>query len=1013
MLYGSEVVIAIIRSRIAQLSAWILIGIFAVLAVGCGGTTGEDGVLVNGDFSVVFAQRNTDALGNPTDGVRFSAGGDLFIKPVSAPISESTNLTSSYTQGAGDVSDPEVNFDATKVVFAMRGPNDPTFNIWEIDLTANTMTRLIQNTAFANAGDDVDPAYLPDGRIVFSSNRQETTLAKMAEENLQPYKHLDEYEREQTITLHILDRMTQEVKQISFNQSHDRNPTVLRSGEIMYSRWDHFANRNHFPIFFTNPDGTNLFVEYGAFSPGNSYLHPREMPDGRVMTSVMPLSDTNESGAVMILDVARYSDACEPAPGLPQDCNGQTKIQLTPLTVNFNGEFSPGGVYSTPYPLWDGTNRALVSFKPAPPNPEMEVDPMTGVQEPMQGEPEYSIYMMDMDVGTMRPVQLATPGKALVDPIPIIARGLGDVPVIVGDKFPDMNLATEANGLGGTGVGILNVRSVYDTDFLDIMGDSVLAAGESIPKTANGQPDIAAMKIPSSTEFLGRVARYVRVTRAIPTPPGMIMDAIGESEFEMQEILGYMQVEPDGSFQVKVPADNAIALAVLDSRGRAFQTHTNWLQVRPGEVRTCNGCHSPRRATQPLNSAPVAGNHSPNLNNWDVLVGETMADTKVRNMPGANQLSPNIAYTPTWISADVSSGGVAEEEIDICDLDTPVPTIPADFCDLDPRPPARIRINYEDHIQPLWDKVRADVGGVCTAFGSIDGNCTCVSCHSNAMLNNVAVSAGLTLEGGLGGLGGRLISYDQLLLGTFVTDVNGVPLPPVVQEGQVVFQRNEPLVSVGGSANSSRSSHLTETIFFSKLRAGAVHQLGVLDHSVMLTPAEKRLVSEWIDIGAQYINDPFELDGGVYKVKANLLSNVGVSQSLFNSTVHSRLMADCQSCHSPVNNGGTGTSAAQTNNSASPSSGQNRFVLTGNPAGDFNVTVAMINDLCTPANNDLLLRPRSNGVAPNLAHPQILVNPNNPGGATQPVLVSTSPNSTYGAILNWISMGATNNPTCI
>ena len=142
--------IAIIRSRIAQVTAWILIGIFAVLSAGCGGTTsGEDGVLVNGDFSVVFAQRNMDALGNPTDGVRFSAGGDLFIKAVSAPISESTNLTSSYTQGAGDVSDPEVNFDATKVVFAMRGPSDPTFNIWEIDLTANTMTRLIQSNAVA------------------------------------------------------------------------------------------------------------------------------------------------------------------------------------------------------------------------------------------------------------------------------------------------------------------------------------------------------------------------------------------------------------------------------------------------------------------------------------------------------------------------------------------------------------------------------------------------------------------------------------------------------------------------------------------------------------------------------------------------------------------------------------------------------------------------------------------------------------------------------------------------
>ncbi len=993
---------AIKDTRIARLCAWSVSGIFAILLAGCGGGVEEEGVLVNGDFPVVFAKRSTETMGNPTDGVRFSPGGDLFIKNVSAPLSESTNLTSSYTKGQGDVSDPEVNFDATKVVFAMRGPNDPTFNIWEIDLNANTMKRLIQNSAVANAGDDVDPAYLPDGRIVFSSNRQETTQLKMAEENMDPYKHLDEYEREPTISLHILDPGTQEVKQISFNQSHDRNPTVLKSGEIMYARWDHFANRNHFPVFFANPDGTNLFVEYGAFSPGNSYLHPREMPDGKVMTSVMPLSGTDEGGAVMMLDVSRYSDACEPAPGLPNDCNGQSKIQLTELEVNFGDEFSPGGRYSTPYPLWDGTHRALVSFKPAPPNPETEVDPMSGTQELMQGEPEYSIYMMDMDAGTMRPVQLSTPGFALVDPIPIIARGLGDVPAIIGDKFPNLALATEANGMGGTGMGILNVRSVYDTDFLDIMGDSVLAAGESIPKLANGKPDLAAIKDPANAAFANRVARFVRVTRAIPTPPGMIMDAIGESEFEMQEILGYLQVEPDGSFQAKVPADVALSVAVLDSDGRAFQTHTNWLQVRPGEVRTCNGCHSPRRATAPLNTVPIAGNHAPNIQNWDVLLGETMAETKVRQDPTANQLGSNVTYVPVW--AAISSGGVQQEIIVYDDLDTPPP--------IDPN--GRIRINYEDHIQPLWDKVRPNIAGLCSAAGAInDGGCTCVNCHNNALLGNTAVSAGLTLEGGLSGLGGRIISYDQLLIGTFETDVNGLPLPPVVEEGQVVFQRNEPMVSVGGSANSSRTSHLIETIFHTKLRAGNEHTLGALDHSLMMNASEKRLVTEWVDIGAQYINDPFELDAGVYKVKANLLSNVGVSQSLFNSTVHSKLIADCQSCHTPNNNGGTGMGAGQTNNSASSASGHNRFVLTGNPVGDYNVTVAMINDLCTPANNDLLLRPTSNGISPNLAHPQVLVNPNNPGGATQPVLVSTSPNSTYGVILNWISMGATNNPTCI
>ncbi len=962
------------------------------ILTGCGGGAGEDGVIINGDFAIVYAQRNTEALGNPTDGVRFSPGGDLYMKSVSAPLSESTNLTASYTQGRGDVSDPEVNFNATKVVFAMRGPSDTTFNIWEINLQANTMSRLIQDTTIAEAANDVDPAYLPDGRIVFSSSRQKTTQQKMLEENVEPYTYLDEYEREQTIALHVLDPVTQEITQISFNQSHDRNATVLKSGEIMYSRWDHFADRNHFPVFFTNPDGTNLFVQYGAFSPGNSFLHPREMPDGRVMTSLMPLSGTNEAGAIMLLDVKNYSDACEPIPGRPQNCNGQTKVQLTDLTVNYDDSFSPGGRFTTPYPLWDGTNRALVSFRPAPPNPTTVTDPMTGVSELDQGVPEYSIYMMDLSNRTLRPVHLATSGKALVDPIAIIPRGLGDTPAVIGDKFLDPTLVAESNGLGGTGMGVFNVRSVYDTDGLDIMGDSVLAPGESIPRTPTGEPDLLKMKDPTTSEFTNRVARFVRVTRAIPTPPGMIMDAIGESEFEMQEILGYAQIEPDGSYRVKVPADTAVAMTALDIEGRAFQTHTNWLQLRPGETRTCNGCHSPRRATQPLNSAPIAGSHAMNLNNWAVASGDTMADTRANNDPTSGDLQPNITYTPVW--AAISVGGVQQTIISYDDLDTPPPVAPN----------GRIRINYEEHIQPVWDKVRPDVLGACSAAGAVgDGGCTCTNCHNNALLANEAVSAGLTLEGGLGGLGGRIISYDQLLIGTFEKDAFGQPLPPVVQDGEVVFLREEPLVSVGGSANSSRTSHLIETIYHEKLRADADHTLGALDHSRFINESEKRLVTEWVDIGAQYINDPFEFDGVNYKVKANLLSNEGVSQAQFNSAVHPRLMADCQSCHKP---------SEDSNNVTNPSSGQNRFVLTGNESGDFNVTVAMINDLCTPVNNDLLRRPISDNVAPNLAHPQVLVNPNNPGGATRPVLIDTSPNSTYGVILNWITVGAANNPTC-
>ena len=68
--------------------------------------------------------------------------------------------------------------------------------------------------------------------------------------------------------------------------------------------------------------------------------------------------------------------------------------------------------------------------------------------------------------------------------------------------------------------------------------------------------------------------------------------------------------------------------------------------------------------------------------------------------------------------------------------------------------------------------------------------------------------------------------------GPFKVDENGIPLPPIVTEsGRVVFPRDPALVRVGSSANSSRTSHLVETIFNTKLRAGNRYALGLPDHS--------------------------------------------------------------------------------------------------------------------------------------------------------------------------------------
>ena len=284
---------------VAVLSSWIM--------VACTSDS-EDKVVVEGDFKIAYAQRSVDAVGNPTDAAHFRAGGDLFLLDLASPSADPTNITAAQTNGVGDVSDPEVSFDGTRLLFSMRLPNatDSTWNIWEYEIASTTLRRIVSSDVESSKGDDVDPAYLPDGRIVFSSNRQQKSQDLRAADNIEPYAHLDEYERERAIVLHVMTSTGTDIRQISSNQSHDRNPTVLSTGEVMYARWEHVGDNNHFPIFFSNPDGTNMFVQYGAFSPGNSFLHPREMEDGRIMSSLMSLSGTREGGALMAIDVKNF-----------------------------------------------------------------------------------------------------------------------------------------------------------------------------------------------------------------------------------------------------------------------------------------------------------------------------------------------------------------------------------------------------------------------------------------------------------------------------------------------------------------------------------------------------------------------------------------------------------------------------------------------------------------------------------------------------------------------------------
>ena len=91
----------------------------------------------------------------------------------------------------------------------------------------------------------------------------------------------------------------------------------------------------------------------------------------------------------------------------------------------------------------------------------------------------------------------------------------------------------------------------------------------------------------------------------------------------------------------------------------------------------------------------------------------------------------------------------------------------------------------------------------------------------------------------------------------------------------------------------------------------------------------------------------------------------------------------CAGCHQAFGSDGEETGPG--------SFRDNRFVLTGSPDGDFNVTMTMISDTCHPPVNELLKRPST------IPHPD--------AAAGQTTAVLPAGGMDYHTIASWIATG--------
>ena len=307
---------------------------------------------------------------------------------------------------------------------------------------------------------------------------------------------MDEDENEFAFNLHVINDDGTGVKQISFNQSHDLDPSVMSDGRIVFSRWDHAGNNDAVNLYRMNPDGSNLELLYGNEShdtgPGGAiiqFMQPREVEDGRVMALVRPFTDTEGGGELILIDSIQYLENTQPTKDNIGVLTGPAQEDATVNEVSTTpGVPSLGGRYYSVYPIQDGTDRLMVSWSQCrlieiladdgdPLTDDSQIvactednlanvividpdDPITPVEgDFLVAPPLYGIWIYDPLTDTQAPIVSGEEGFMFTEVVTADPRPIPSVVLDGSNDYPYNGTA-----LADAGEGVLNIRNVYDFD---------------------------------------------------------------------------------------------------------------------------------------------------------------------------------------------------------------------------------------------------------------------------------------------------------------------------------------------------------------------------------------------------------------------------------------------------------------------------------------------------------------------------------------------------------------------
>lgn len=707
-----------------------------------------------------------------------------------------------------------------------------------------------------------------------------------------------------------------DISQISFNMSDDLYPSLIRNipgleGRIMFARWEHYpglnAQMNQLSLYSMNPDGTDVQILYGHNShsgPNNTtiqFTQPRETSLGNVSVVARSFTGTFDGGQPMQINVGNFVDNTVPVSGTS---SGQAQTITTNVPVLATPGISPGGRFNSIFPLLDGTNRSLVSYSICFVNLTDNATNVTQVlgcndntvksADPTkytitEAPPRYGIFIYNASDNTTMPITLPEPGfdytnitaaMELSPTLPIVGKDLSGFAILDIRSVYDMDGTFDASHLKFTTANQAKANAFND---LCTVPNITPLACDRLKIKFISDPANATFDPVNHPDLIERPAYFLRIIKGSYLPDSTLRNirrsSFGVSRFRlMRQIVGYAPINPDGSVRVQVPANVPLSFSIVDKNGRRLSNpandqnqyeHRAWITARPGETVSCNGCHDPassvphgRKAAQ-LQSINVGATASgyyvfPNCSGITVSnFGDTMADAwSLKTINNTQMLipSPDINFVDVWTdpasrAVDTSFSYSYTPLLNNNEISANMATKCTPWTEN-----CRVMINYETDIQPIWTAPRTDAAG---------NSQVCTNCHAAPNVNNTPPAADLDLQA-MHLADSRHpdynVSYANLLTthekensdGTFqtttVTDANG--------NTTTVNVTTDVHSMISGRAGATASSFFTKfTPPFPGPTQHCTNDVNGVCQS-WLTPDELRLLSEWVDIGAQYYNNP-------------------------------------------------------------------------------------------------------------------------------------------------------------